>query len=675
MKPLSIALACLAAVAALPVAAAAEPQASVYDMPRIWPRHVQLRQELIAAIRRGDIRTMESTCRAALELMPFDATWRYNLACALAYREQPGLAMNELDKAIELGFRDADSIAKDSDLSRIAKEPRFAELVAKARDLQGKPIPGQPSRGPAVVPAGGTLALCETNLVWNFDLGVFEAMLRIDAPRRSLPDLAAQFSASKPTSPERPYVAAWLSEGTGAGNTGDLYVNRDGGHSQLATGDFPNLTPVRLDAKAMSASLHLDLPNMLFGSKPVFGNISRGRTSGAFWRSMARAAMTDPGMAARMDLLYRDNQFWVLPAVNDFGKPEIGDAFPANAPFLFASIGRSWSDQPFIRAALAASASFRHPTKQAIVRRRLLGPTMQWLLRRTQKGVNSEDDYLSPAAHSTAFDAKRLDAAALVKKAHELRMEQVPPAVTLMLVNSTMFPIRFPSPVRDYPDSLPEMLFATPSAISFVLRSPDAKRTFLLRAQTYPENDPGAEFAWRVVNGPADVVKISAPLGETVNGPANGYAQIAIDRSSLTNRIDVACFAKSHGTTFGAPAMISFYPIPQEKRSYRPDGKIASIDYTNPGHVYSDPAIALPRRWTDTYSYSSGGAPLGFVRSYNGKDAASFTPTGERIIDRAPDGAPGKVVRVKYVPRGTGDAIQPYELTYLDDGEPFEAKK
>ena len=53
---------------------------SVYDMPRLWPRHCQLRQELIGAIRRGDIQTMEATCRAALELMPTDATWRYNLA-------------------------------------------------------------------------------------------------------------------------------------------------------------------------------------------------------------------------------------------------------------------------------------------------------------------------------------------------------------------------------------------------------------------------------------------------------------------------------------------------------------------------------------------------------------------------------------------------------------------
>lgn len=648
---------------------------SVYDMYRIWPRHCQLRQEMIGAIRRGDIKAMESVCRSALELMPADATWRYNLACALAYREKPDLALAELDKAIEAGFRDAEAIAKDRDLARIAKEPRFAELLAKARALKGKPVDGQPVHKPAAAPAGGSITINETNIVWNFDAGVFNASVRVGDPRHPLPSLAAKYSASKPTSPERPYVAAWLSGGSGAGNTGDLYVNRDGGHSMLAVGDFPNLTSIKYDAQAKARNIHLDIPNTLFGNAPVFGNISRGHTKGAFWRSMARATFTDPGIAARMDLFYRNNQFWVMPAVNDFGKPELGDVFPANAPFHLVSVGISWSDQPFLRAALAASASFRLSTKQALIRRRLMAPTLQWLLRRTQKGIGSEDAYLSPSAHPTAFDAKRLDVVELVKRAHELKMEEIPPAVSLSLINSRLYPIKFPEPGRDYPDTLSELLFATHSAICMILRAPDGERTYLLRAQTLPETDPTATFTWRVVNGPADAVKISAPLGEALNGPENGFAQITVDRRHLTNRIDVACFAKTTHTTFGAPSVISFYPIPQEKRAYRPDGQIASIDYTNPDRVYSDPAIALPRHWTDTYDYTPDGKPLGFTRSYNGEPSASFTMKGERIVERNPDGTPKKLVRVKYTPRGTGDAIQPVELTYLDDGEPYEAKK
>ena len=90
---------------------------------------------------------------------------------------------------------------------------------------------------------------------------------------------------------------------------------------------------------------------------------------------------------------------------------------------------------------------------------------------------------------------KRLDTLELVKRAHELKPGDIPPTVSLALINSRMFPIKFPQPVRDYPDIYSELLFATPSAISFILRSPDAKRTFLVRAHSSPETDPSAVFA------------------------------------------------------------------------------------------------------------------------------------------------------------------------------------
>ena len=109
-------------------------------------------------------------------------------------------------------------------------------------------------------------------------------------------------------------------------------------------------------------------------------------------------------------------------------------------------------------------------------------------------------------------------------------------------------------------------------------------------------------------------------------------------------------------------------------RTYRPDGKIASIDYANPNALYCDPALALPRRWKDTYTYAASGTLLGFTRSYNGKEAASFTPTGDRILERNPDGTTRRAIRVTYTTRRTGDPIQPLELTYTDDGTPFDVK-
>ncbi len=649
---------------------------SIWALPQVLSRHNFLRQELAKAVRSGDFNMMEKVCRAGVAVVPGDPIWHYNLACALAYRPTPDAALDELERAITFGFRNAKAIAEDRDFTRLKDLPRFAELVEKARALADAPVPGRPTPVPRSATYGSTVTLAETNLVWNFDVGLYSALLQLKPSKTPLALQAMNFSKSKPTAPEVPYVAAWLSEGSSAGNAGDLYVNRDRNHSALALGDYPQLTSVRYPKEAQAVSADVNHPNALFPN-PVFGNISRGITKGPYWRSMARHSFTEPNLAERMDTLYRNNQFWVIPCVNDYGKPGIGDLFPANAPFQCVSLGASWSDQPFLRAALAASASFNKVTKGAITGRHLMGPTLQWLLRSTLKGVTNETDYLSAKAHPTVFAASRLDTARLVQKAHALKPEQIPPATSLAFINSRRFPIHYPLAKRDFPDLLPELIFASPSAIAFMLRAPAGERTFLFRAQTYPEKElQNAVFTWHVVNGEPWRVKIEPPPGEALNTPSRGFAQITIDRRGLTNRLDVACFAKVAGATdWGAPSIISFTPVPLEVRTYRPDGKIAAIDYSNPAQNYCDPYLVLPRDWTDTYTYDKNGTCLGFTRSRNGTPTASFTPTGERIVSRTADGKPKQLVSVRYLTRRTGNDVTPVELTYTDDGEPRAAQE
>ena len=672
MKKLSLLL--LGTTIALGMAAAdATPSFDVWSQPQTWPRHIQLRNSFLQAIRRGDTKQMEAISRAGTDLMPEDPTWRYNHACALAYREEPEEALNDLEKAVLLGFRNADAIEKDSDFARINTLPRFKEIVEMARGLADKPVPGRPAVGPAYARIGSAFTLSSANVAWNFDSGIFETDIQLTGENNPSP-LAGNYGKSRPKPndcPERQYMAAWLSEGTASGNGGDLYINRDRGHSMLATGDFPLLTTVRMPAEAKQRNLDIDLPNMFFKNAPaVFGNASRARISGPFWRSDARAAMTDPHAAGHMNSFYLSNQFWVFPAHKDFGKPEIGDVFPGRTPHALITVGSSYTDQPFLRAAVAAAASFARPTREAILRRRLMAPTLQWILRRTRKGVETESDYLTPKAHPVAFAAGGLDTVKTVTFAHALRPAQIPPVASITLVNSKIFPIKLPLPVRDYPDPNGEILFASSTAFAFALRGLEAERTFLVQAHTFPERDPSAKFAWRVIGGDASAVRISPPLGETLASPETGLAQITIDRRNLTKRIDIAVFAKSNGTEWGAPSFISFMPIPFEKRTYDSSGRLLSIDNSNPDGVYTDPFIALPRPWKDTFNYDKNGNLLGYVRTIGGHEMASFTATGERIVERNADGTPKKTVKVRYLPRSTRNAIHPGlppELTYVDE--------
>jgi len=654
--------------------AAVERPLSAWRQSLVWPQHRVLRQRLIEALRNGDVPTMEKVCREAVQLIPGDATWHYNLACALSYRETPDAALEELSRAVDFGFRNAQAIEGDKDFKRISKDRRFKEIVERARSTANIPVPGRPLPTPAFARFGGTATLTETNVVWNIDEGFFHGKLKLTGANVPSP-LAERFMASRPGGPERPYVVAWLSEGTAAGNGGDIYMNRDRNHSSLKVSDFPLLTTVRYTPAAVKMELDVNHPNMIFPERFTIANASRARVGTPLWRSLARASLTEPDLPQRMNNIYMNNQLMFFPAHKDYGVKEIGDVFPAVAPFQFVSQGSSWSDLPLMRAALSATASFHRIAKESILRRHLGGPTMQWLMRRSIKGVKSESDYLSPKAHPTVFTPANIDVLALVKRAHALKPNEIPPAVGLSAVNSWLFPIRLPLPGRDYSDVQSEFLFAVPCAIGIVIRGTAAERSFMFNARTLPEKDPDATFAWRVVHGPADAVKIETPLGETVNDPEHGLAQVTLDVRRISQRIDIAVFAKTHGTEYGAPSFISFYPIPFEKRIYDDSKRIVSIDNFNQEGRYCDPLIALPRRWKDEYRYAKDGSPLGFVRSYLGQPAAEFITPTQRIVEKNPDGTPKTAVHVKYISRKTGDQHLPLELTYIDDGKPFAVAK
>ena len=110
---------------------------SIWDYPARQPEHERLKAEFISALKTGDTSTMTETCRKGVELLPDDPTWHYNLACSLAYFKNQEPALDELEKAIDLGFRDAAAIEGDNDLKRVAKNPRFAELVEYAKRKLG----------------------------------------------------------------------------------------------------------------------------------------------------------------------------------------------------------------------------------------------------------------------------------------------------------------------------------------------------------------------------------------------------------------------------------------------------------------------------------------------------------------------------------------------------------
>ena len=248
---------------------------------------------------------------------------------------------------------------------------------------------------------------------------------------------------------------------------------------------------------------------------------------------------------------YLSNQTWVFPANADTAPVgSHGDVFASIAPYWITTVGRSYSDMPYLRGALKASAAFPPATKRELVARGLLAPTIQTLIRKSLKSVTNETDYLTARAHPTAFPANGLDVRRLVGMAAAMKPEHIPPLAPITVAAGK---------VADKP-VWPELTYVTPFAVAFVLRSSDETRSFIL-------SSAGAdEFAFVQTHGVGVDVKIERPRPNV--------AKVTLGRKGMspTNRVDIAVVARGKGTGWGAPSYVSF----------------SRVDSSAP---YSDPAL------------------------------------------------------------------------------------
>jgi adenylate cyclase len=71
--------------------------------------------------------------RRLARLAPEDPTVQYNLACSLALTGDSDGALAVLERAIALGYADAEFLEADTDLASLRTEPRFAEILRRLR--------------------------------------------------------------------------------------------------------------------------------------------------------------------------------------------------------------------------------------------------------------------------------------------------------------------------------------------------------------------------------------------------------------------------------------------------------------------------------------------------------------------------------------------------------------
>jgi len=626
----------------LPAADGVEPgtvrPVAAFDLPELQGRFRELDAAFGLAMRQRDFGGAGEALEGLIELAPRDPLFVFRRACLRSLQGNRDLVWADLDRAVELGLRDPRALRGERDLAMLHGDPRFQALLAKAAALSREPVP---TWAPPIRVENGIARVEEGNTAWDFRWGVF----------RSYFEFSEKEGLGKPvasgTGEVEDLLRLWFSEGTAAGLSGDLYENRDSGHSQMDLNAFPQLTQLQYGAAATARGLGNGPQLRMILNAVTLGNSSTAVTGGLYWRSLPRLALTSPGGPALLATQYQANHLHIYPEHRDHDPDFNGDVFPVNTPYLIASQGSSGSDQPFLRAIACTLAAFRPEVKRILTQKGALMPVVQMILRRCCRGEKGPHEYTSGAAHPPVFDAGGLDVAAMARMAHSLEPENLPPVVRLQVLEESQ-----PEIGRESFSVESERLFDTPAAIARVHRTLAYSRRMVISAREGSEDLNGRPlfFRWSVLRGDPGRISIQLlnPEGSVAEVRIGYHERRPVREGSplFSDRVDIGVFA-CNGAFDSAPAFVTTYYPATEKRIYDAERRLISVDGTQPEtlQAYVDPRIDGRRNWRDEFSYDAAGVRAGWTRFIGGAKQ-EFAPDGRLIVNR---GGKGEILAVKAV--------------------------
>ncbi|SFI65110.1 hypothetical protein [Albimonas pacifica] len=636
--------------------AATPEEVPVFQRPRFQAQLGEIRE----AFQDGRPVEGDAALQRAVAVWPKMQGLRVALAQLRARQGRLEEAEAQLQAAADAGFRSPEQIVGAQVFAPLQGRPAFQAALAS---MQG-PAPGTARPAPVMIPApivDGEAVIAESNSAWSEVDGVVRAAFILPAATGPEPLVMGG------DSPEAQALRRLVASGAASGNRGDFYENRDDDHARLPVGVFRQL--LRLEhspavrAQGFGHGLAEGIAVSLDGEDypPIFGNSSTAYTGKPYWRSMARLGLTKAGAPKELWREYASNQLYIYPEHKDHDG-FYGDVFPANTPYMIVSQGSSGSPHTAMRAVAMMLAALRPDTKAELIRRRMIAPTLQMLWRRGQEGIETDEDYLSAAAHPTVFDPKTAEPLRMIEMANALTPDQIPPLVTLQVLQESQ-----PTPgITLFGDGLSETLFDTPSAIARAFRG--TGRTLRLEvaaaARNGPEGRPVA-FRWRVLRGDPDKVRVT-PAGER-----GERAQIEVDwhdtvaappRGLRSHRVDIAVFAEVEGAPLSAPAFVSVAFPPRQEREYDADGRIRTISYdgAETQAEYADPWLWPERKWRDIYQYDARGNPDGWNRGpTDGYASERYTRHGAAVIASDAQNRPlrARIMAYPLAPTRTGREV------------------
>lgn len=385
----------------------------------------------------------------------------------------------------------------------------------------------------------------------------------------------------------------WFVNGTAAGLKAITYENRDGQHSPLNTALYPSLQVFKATENDKGAATVLR-------SQPTVGNCSMASAAEQLG-CLPRLYMMDPGGNRFLAQQYLSNNLFIYPEHQDYdiganGIGGYGDLLPLNTPSLLISQGSSSSDQPFLQASLSAIAAFPPDTQKLLIEKGFLMPTLQSIFRRSNKMVQTPEDYFTGKAHPPVFDGAQLDEEKMVRIAHEMTPDKIPPLVLLQVIEETQ--VEADKNYFELAGTYLWQLSNTPISIARILRGNEAEHGMLISMEKTLNSQKGAlQIRAAVLQGDPRFVRIeSSPDKPFMRLRVRWQPPVTTTTGIRSHRIDIGIFA-DNGTTISAPAIISFYMLPNEMHFYDEQGRVSEIHYQTHNPDFGLPATDKDPRW------------------------------------------------------------------------------
>lgn len=612
----------------------------VFDMPEVHTRHMELLKLMNSAYKRGDFHAMGTVCEQGIKLHSADSLWTYNLACSLSLQKKPDEALKALKNAITLGFHDLEFIKSDKDLANLHKLEDFNKVLDELEQtlISGSFTNSTARQITALAPqADNTVLQAETNTVWSFNTALFHTFISMQ-PEKSTNTATLKTDDNKTS----PFL---------------LYVNRDNKSNDIDFPEIPNILKLNYCKEMRERQQHIGAPNTLFIDSstgeliPVVGNSSMGFINSAYWRCQPRAFFNNPDQIKNQLILFLGNQLYFYPTYSDY-RIETGDLFPANTPFYVAVSGSTKSEQPFVKAIADAICALTPQTRRYLTSSALLMPTMQQLLRKSQKAVKTKEDYMSGIAHPAAFQPGQLDRQKLIENARKLTTNNIPPIVLIKVEDSSGLNQALDMPTCVYTENL----FDIPFASARVFRAFPYRRKYKVTTLCREHN---AKIHCVLLQGDPEKVAI----GRNPDDPNDWMLNIAYHppfttrvaggKRITTTRVDIGFFAETENS-ISIPSILSISFLGNELRKYDDKEHLLSIDYRRNTTLYTDPLLSYPRNWKDEFSHDKDGRITGWTR-IRPRKKERFTAYGDLAIEFDDKGRATKARRIKYTKRYIGD--------------------